>query len=143
MKGKLLVSIATVAAGLVCSGGYAQASSSAHDEASQPVVIAQNTPSGGSTGGGPTSGPTDPSMPGGNQDMGKRSGSMDTDKTRQGVEKGRGSDSGKGALPGSGSAGSPSGSGSSSSSGPTSGSGSSGMGGSSGGASGGSGGGGK
>ena len=131
MNLRQIVSIGSVAAGLMCTGGYAQASDSAQGvNPSGAVLLAQGS-TGGSTGGGmnsggssdgPFRGVADLTVPGGTRDPNKSSGTnMDAGKGRQPGEADSGSGGTSGSNLGKTSVGS-------SSSGSVSGSGSSGMG---------------
>jgi hypothetical protein len=89
MNFRQIISIGSVAAGLMCTGGYAQASDSTQGvNPSGAVLLAQGS-TGGSTGsGGSSDGPyrgvADLSVPGGTRDPNKSSGAnMDAGKGRQ------------------------------------------------------------
>ena len=90
MNLKLLMSMGTVAAGLMCSGGNAQALDSPQNMTpSQPLEIAQSAGSGstsGNTGGGTTSGGLGSGNASGMASGNTGSSNMNTGKSRQGGE---------------------------------------------------------
>lgn len=92
-----IVSAGAVAAGLICSGAYAQTSDSAEGKTrSQALLMAQGSPPSGGFTGNPFRGVVDPSVPGGVRNLEAESGSpTNPKKGQQGGGSGVGTDSGQ------------------------------------------------
>jgi hypothetical protein len=92
-----IVSAGAVAAGLICSGAYAQTSDSAEGKThSQALLMAQGSPASGSFTGNPFRGVIDLSVPGGVRNPEAASGSpTNPGKGLQGGGSGVGTDSGR------------------------------------------------
>ena len=92
-----IVSAGVVAAGLICSGAYAQTSDSAEGKThSQALLMAQGSPASGSFKGDTFGGVVDLSVPGGVRNLEAESGSpTNPRKAQQGGGSGVGTDSGQ------------------------------------------------
>jgi hypothetical protein len=98
-----IVSAGVVAAGLICSGAYAQTSDSTEGKThSQALLMAQASPTSGSFKGNPFRGVVDLSVPGGVRNLEAEIGSpTNPAKGQQGGGSGVGADSGQHDTPGS------------------------------------------